>query len=310
MSIEIKEVSYEPWGRCLRLTNGILEAIVTVEYGPRIVSFRLEGGKNTFFEDSSAEPTVSGPELEERYGKGAAFYRRGGHFSSLAPIRMPESFFPDNEPVVYAIKPDGVSLIMLREKTDGLKCTTELLLGDGASDMMVVHSVKNVSHERKRLSVWSSTALRPGGVEIIPQNGDSGGLAPNRVLAFWPGSTLTDHRLWAGESYFTLVQDEMAKKPFAMGTNNVTGWAAYVLPEVTFIKRYVHDETCFYPHHGCSFRTRVTSACAELDSFSPICIVNPGEGVRHVENLSLFPTRNGVNPTDEASVDHFMRSLY
>ena len=49
MSIEIKEVSYEPWGRCLRLTNGILEAIVTVEYGPRIVSFRLEGGKKHLF---------------------------------------------------------------------------------------------------------------------------------------------------------------------------------------------------------------------------------------------------------------------
>ena len=59
------------------------------------------------------------------------------------------------------------------------------------------------------------------------------------------------------------------EKEFILGVNNITGWAAYVLPDTTLIKRYVHDETSCYPNHDCSYRTRVSGCFAELDSFSP-----------------------------------------
>ena len=311
LAIEIKEVHYDAWGNCLRLSNGFIETIVSIDYGPRVVSFRLTEGKNVLFEDLDQSYTVSGPEMDEHYGTGAVFYRRGGHLGSVAPIRIPESFFPDNSSVVYAVRPDGVSLVSPREKSDGLKLTTEILMGDGASDIMIVHSIKNTSHERKKLAVWSSTALREGGLEIIPQNfGDASIFQPNRILALWPGTTLSDSRLYAGERYLTIRQDTACKKDFVLGVNNVTGWAAYVLPDTTLVKRYVHDEASFYPNHDCSFRTRVTDAFAELDSFSPIYVVEPGEGIRHVDNLSLFATRNGVNGTDENSIESFMQKLY
>ena len=38
--------------------------------------------------------------------------------------------------------------------------------------------------------------------------------------------------------------------------------------------------------------------------------VEPGEGIRHVDNLSLFATRNGVDATDENSIESFMQKLY
>ena len=46
MAIEIKEVHYDAWGNCLRLSNGFIETIVSIDYGPRVVSFRLVEGKN------------------------------------------------------------------------------------------------------------------------------------------------------------------------------------------------------------------------------------------------------------------------
>ena len=310
MSIEIKEVRYDAWGNCLRLSNGFIEAIVTIDYGPRVVSFRLTDRENVFFEDSADRFTVSGPEMDSHYGTGAVFHRRGGHLGSIAPIRVPESFFPDNSSVLYTIRPDGVSLISPREKSDGIKYSTEILMGDGASDIMIVHGIKNTSHERKKLSVWSSTALRAGGLEVIPQSfGDTQPMQPNRILALWPGTTLTDPRLFAGERYLTIRQDPEMEKEFILGVNNITGWAAYVLPDTTLIKRYVHDETSCYPNHDCSYRTRVSGCFAELDSFSPIYLVEPGEGIRHVDNLSLFATRNGVNPVDETSIENFIHNL-
>ena len=112
MAIEIKEVHYDAWGNCLRLSNGFIETIVSIDYGPRVVSFRLVEGKNVLFEDRNQSYTVSGPEMDEHYGTGAVFYRRGGHLGSVAPIRIPESFFPDNSAVVYAVRPDGVSLAL------------------------------------------------------------------------------------------------------------------------------------------------------------------------------------------------------
>ena len=310
MSIEIREVHYDAWGNCLRLSNDFIEAVVTVDYGPRMVSFRMTGGKNVLFEDSERKRTVSGPEMDARYGAGSVFYRRGGHMGSIAPIRTPESFFPDNTPVLYSIRPDGVSLISPREKTDGLKYTTEILMGDGACAVMIVHSVKNTSRERKKLAVWASTALRAGGVEVIPQNfGDTISTEPNRILALWPGTTLSDSRLFAGERYLTVCQKPEMDREFTLGVNNITSWAAYVLPDTTLIKRYVHDEAACYPNHDCSFRTRVGGDFAELDSFSPIYVVEPGEGIRHVENLSLFATRNGINPTDENQIESFLQNL-
>lgn len=311
MSIEIKEVYYDAWGNCLRLSNDIIETIVSIDYGPRIVSFRLAGGRNVFYEDRARSLTVSGPEMDEHYGTGAVFFRRGGHLGSVAPIRMPESFFPDNSAVLYTTRPDGVSLISPREKSDGLKLSTDIHIGDGASDIMVVHSIKNTSRERKKLAVWASTSLREGGVEIVPQSfGESGSLEPNRILALWPGTLVSDPRLFAGERYLTVRQDPEIGRELTLGVNNILGWAAYVLPDTTLVKRYVHDEAAGYPNHDCSFRTRVTGEFAELDSFSPIYFVEPGEGIRHVENLCLFTTRNGVNPIDEAGIENYIQKLY
>ena len=38
-------------------------------------------------------------------------------------------------------------------------------------------------------------------------------MQPNRILALWPGTTLTDPRLFAGERYLTIRQDPEMEKP-------------------------------------------------------------------------------------------------
>ena len=64
--MEVKEVSCGAWGNCLRLSNGILEAVVTIDYGPRILSFRLLEGENVMFDDKARSICLSGEEMEAR----------------------------------------------------------------------------------------------------------------------------------------------------------------------------------------------------------------------------------------------------
>lgn len=37
--MEIKEIQYGNYGKCVSLSNGVLQAIVTIDFGPRIISF-------------------------------------------------------------------------------------------------------------------------------------------------------------------------------------------------------------------------------------------------------------------------------
>ena len=49
--ISIKEVKYKNFGKCLEISNDIMEVYVTVDIGPRIIKCNLKGRENLMFED-------------------------------------------------------------------------------------------------------------------------------------------------------------------------------------------------------------------------------------------------------------------
>ena len=49
VQIEKTEISHSQWGRCVRLSNGTIELLATVDFGPRIIYFGAVGGVNEFF---------------------------------------------------------------------------------------------------------------------------------------------------------------------------------------------------------------------------------------------------------------------
>ena len=110
MAAEVKEIQYENYGRCVQISNGLIDLVVTIEVGPRIVRFGFVNEENVLYNDLERKLVNHNPSIAERYGKNAAFYCYGGHRVWISPERMPESYYPDNDPVVYGILPDGVSL--------------------------------------------------------------------------------------------------------------------------------------------------------------------------------------------------------
>src|ERR1700758_2810150 len=76
ISMKIEKTAFGGWANCLRLANDHAELIITLDVGPRIISYQhLPGGKNVL-KTNADELGKSGEE---------AFVMRGGHRLWLAP---------------------------------------------------------------------------------------------------------------------------------------------------------------------------------------------------------------------------------
>src|SRR5262249_38177975 len=50
-TVTVDKIEYKGWKNNLRFSNGEAEVIVTLDVGPRIISYRLKDGKNVFWEN-------------------------------------------------------------------------------------------------------------------------------------------------------------------------------------------------------------------------------------------------------------------
>ncbi len=308
--MEIKEIEFENYGKCVRITNGIISAVVTIGVGPRIISFGYCDGENLLYNDLERKYSVPAGKDVPFGENSSAFYYYGGHRLWLNPRRPGQSIYPDNSPVVYSVLPDGVSFQAPKQKTTDLQAGFEIIMGEDASDIMVVHTVKNCSKEPQACGLWAITMVRPDGVAILPQNTDGSDLGhPNRSVVFWPETNIRDGRVFFGNRFITIRHEAGNETPFKMGINNVPGWMAYVRHDFTIMKRYVHTPQAVYPDFGCSSEVRLRSDFAELQSLSPVYRIEPNARIKHVENLSIFHTPNSVDPTDEDGIAKYVENL-
>jgi len=310
LSIEIKEINYENYGKCVQISNRLIDVVVTIDCGPRIVRFGFVDQQNVLYNDLDRKYVDRDPSIAERYGKDSAFYCYGGHRVWLSPQRVPETYYPDNEPVVYGILPEGVSFTPARQKRNDMQLSFEVIMSEDATDIMVVHSAKNCSKDKQTCALWAITMMNGGGIELIPQNRDiSNMVLPNRIVAAWPYTNIHDSRITITDKFLTVRHDANREEPLKVGTNNVLGWAAYENNGFTLVKRYVHNVQAQYPDFSCSYETYVCKDYVEMESLSPLYSIEPGEGIRHVENLSLFKTEKAVFPTDEDKIDQYIADL-
>ena len=302
MILKIEEKEFLNYGRCVFLSNGILDVAVSIDIGPRILFLGFHGEKNVMFCDLKRDYIIS------RVKDSPAFYYYGGHRLWISP-EPSEGFLPDNSPVVYSILPDSVSFLPPKQKGTEIKAGMEIILGEDASDIMIIHTAKNCAKAPRTFGLWPATMLKTGGTVILPQNtGGTEPLSPNREIAFWPGSDIRDPRVFFGNRFLT-IRCEKDGSPLKIGVNNVLGWAAYVGKEYTVMKRFVHTSRAAYPDFGSSCEVAVQKDFTEIESLSPLYRVEPGDSIRHVENISLSRTKNSVDPLDENGIARYIENL-
>ncbi len=107
--VVVETVPYQGWKNNLRLSNGDTELIVTLDVGPRILSYRLSDGKNVFKEYAAQLGKT---------GEGE-WMIRGGHRLSVAPEAPDRSYAPDNGPVAHKVLDKVLGLVRLTSEPDG-----------------------------------------------------------------------------------------------------------------------------------------------------------------------------------------------
>lgn len=299
--MEVIEMEYENFGRCVRISNDKIECIVTIDVGPRIIHFGFLKDRNIFYTDLGRRYTRRCSEETSKPEKDTVYFLYGGHRLQVAQTQKTD--FPDNAPVVYSVMPDSVLFTPPKTKKKEIQFSFEIFMGKEASDMMVLHRAKNCSQNTLIFGLYPSTLLKGNGIAILPQNTQGGQGSPNRTINLWENTDINDPRLQYGNRYLTIKQDLETEAPLRIGTNDLPGWIAYCTDGLLLTKRFVVNSQAAYPDSGSSAEARLTKDFCELSSLSPVFQVKPGETVKHAENLSLSICEDMPNVSNEEDIE-------
>jgi hypothetical protein len=295
-SVSVEPVPYQGWKNNLRLSNGAAELLVTLDVGPRILSYRLSDGKNVF------------KEYPDQLGKTAEteWRIRGGHRLSVAPEDPGRSYSPDNRPVAYKVLDRSLGLVRLTSKADGghgIQKEMDVQLAVQGSRVKVVHRIRNSTSQPIELSPWAVTVLAPGGVAIIPQPpkrsypSDPGkaqsaaDYAPQQSLVLWPYFSFHNQGWNFGPKYITLwpstVRQGPRYGPTKVGLAHRLGWVGYLNDGNLFVKRFEYQEGKTYPDNGCNLETFANPEMLDIESLGPLVKLGPGATIEHTETWDL-----------------------
>lgn len=283
-----KEIQYENFGRCLEMSNEIIRIVVTLDFGPRVICYSFIDGENIFFEDSDRVFKEFNPKMEEVYGINKPWVIYGGHRLWKSPETMPETYYPDNDPVSYKLTKNGADFTPPVQQWTNYGYQIGITLSENESNLTVEHKVTNYGVKNIDISIWPITVLSPGGTEIIPQPTRKTWLAPQMRMAFWDYVNMTDNRLKWLERYIILKQDPNADGRIKFGINNEHGFAMYFNHGDMFLKEFDVVIDGNYPDGGMCFETYTNPLFLEMESLGELKSVRAGETISHTEKWSLY----------------------
>ncbi len=289
MAIIIREENYENFGRCLYIANEKQEMRVTIDVGPRIISYNLLGKDNMMFVDSQRLSMRDDNEFKAFYGKDTAWYIYGGHRLWISPESYPVTYYPDNDKVEYTIDGNIITFTPPVQKVTGWHAILKITFYETDARADVLHILKNNSKEEKRGSIWALSVTAAGGRVFQRMAQENTGLLSNRNLILWPYNNMADKRFYMDDEYITLAQDSKAEKPFKIGTNNTGGSVLCLNNGTVFKKEFTHVHGADYPDNGCSTEVFTNEFMLEMETLSPLYTLKPGESCEHLEKWSLTP---------------------
>jgi hypothetical protein len=289
--VTVEIVEFGGWGRNVRLSNGDAELIVTLDVGPRVLSYRLLDGENVFkvYDEQLGGSGESGWQI------------RGGHRLWASPEDPARTYVPDNGPVQsQELGPGRILVLMPPDPTFGLQKEMEITLGPTGSKVSIVHRIRNAGRQPTELAIWSLSVMKPGGVEVIPlpekaphpggsEDATAETFAPQLSLAMWSYFDFKDPRWGFGTDAITLRQDpETDLGPTKLGVLNRLGVVGYLNEGTLFVKRFPFVPGRPYPDLGVNYETFTNRDMIELETLGPLVRLGPGEAVEHVERWELF----------------------
>jgi hypothetical protein len=288
-------IPHAGWERNLRLTNDQIEIVVTLDVGPRVISFRTKDGANVF-------KTFDG----QLGGTGETEWMiRGGHRFWIAPEDLERTYHIDNHPPRHWVDYTMGEVIFEAEQEGGGRILKRLgiTIAPDSPRVRVRHTAKNTDTKPLEFSAWALSVMKAGGTAVIPQpplGEHPRDLLPNRTMVLWPYTDLSDARWRIGRNYFVLRQ-AADRPPTKIGLSHKEKQVAYIVDDSIFIKSFDFIEGEVYPDGGCNFEAFTNGDMLEVESLSPLKTVPPGGEITHIEEWTLLPLSGSISTeSDEA----------
>lgn len=281
-----------PSERAIRsLSNDHIRIEVLASAGPRIVGLYAAGSEDNLF---ASVPNIRIPTPN------GEFAPHGGHRLWHAPEAFPRSYIPDSDGLEISEVAGELLLAGPVEPVTGIRKRLEIVLAPSRPTVTVRHFLENQGPWPVELAIWALTMVRLGGLAILPQTAhrlDADGLLPNRNLALWPYTRLSDPRLQLHDD-FVLVEAHPGMPPCKLGYMNRHGWLGYLYEDAFFAKRFEPQPDKPHADLGCNTECYCEDRFMEIESLGPLTRLEPGEVVTHVEHWELHRVPRTAHTAD------------
>ena len=283
--------------KCVELANDTISLLVAQSMGPRILSLKVAGGENLLAElsDFSSEDKDDG-----------TFHFYGGHRLWHAPEDVVRTYIPDDHPVEITPLENGVHLTQTVEERTGMQKSMEIVLPGKQPQVTIKHLITNHGLWPVECAAWGITQLRPGGKAILPQSMVWTEKLPNRHLVMWPYADMSIPQIHWFKDRLQL-DAQFSEGAFKVGYPNTRGWMAYWQKDTLFIKRAAYYAQESYCDFGCSTECYICKDFIELETLSPMKVLQPGDSITHVETWEVH--QNIEFPQDDAAFLAFVEQL-
>lgn len=278
---KLEKISYGGWDNCYRLSNDVVDLVVTTDVGPRIIRFGFRDQGNMFKEY---------PHLLGKTG-GDDFRIYGGHRFWHAPEDLVRTYYPDNNPVQLKEHGNFIRLVQPIETTTGVQKEIDISLSASDTQVTVTHRLRNTNMWSIEVAPWALSVMNSSGTAILPlppRIKHSDQLLPTSSLILWGYVDMSDPRWGWGQEYILLNQDPTAATPQKVGLSASRGWLAYAHENGLLAITYASEPDAVYPDMGSCVEIFTDSDMLELETLGPLFQLAADATVEHVETWHLF----------------------
>jgi hypothetical protein len=292
------KVEFGGWGNCYKLTNGIIDLIITSDVGPRIIYLGFVGSNNLL----RTESTQLGKINQEEW---MSF---GGHRLWHTPEDTRRTYYPDSLPINISENSDIVRITQYVEPTTGIEKSITVQLDKTRALVKLDHKLTNRGIWPIETSAWAITVMAQGGKAILPlppRGSHPDFLLPTNTIAVWPYTDFSDPRWKFNFRNIFLQQDPEINAPLKIGLFSTDGWLAYINNKELFIKLTQVNPKEKYPDFGSNLEVFTNSKILELESLSPMTLIAPNESINHTEVWYL--QQNIPDIVTDRDVDRYIK---
>ncbi|MDN5305080.1 MAG: hypothetical protein PWP46_1966 [Fusobacteriaceae bacterium] len=287
MNIKYCEINYKNFGNCLKINNDFIELIVSLDFGPRILSYKLIDSENVFYEDTERKLAFNTDNFYKyNVDKDEKWILYGGHRLWIAPQSDPHTYYPDNIKISYKVNNNIFSFIEPIETYLNIQKVIEIELLD--SQVKLNHKIYNHNAFEIKLAPWTISVMKTGGFSLVSLPKKNTTPLENTVIKFWPYNNFNDNRFKFINDFVILEQNHEITNDFKYSINNESGQAFYFIDNFVFLKQCEINENNLVTN----YESYTNKDFLEMEFVGETNYIQPDSYISFQETWNLFTIKD------------------